>query len=259
MFDSIVHGHRRTTRRDLAPLVISWAVHIVAIGAIVLLPLLAAQGRLPAIPDEALTFVTLAAPPPPPPPPPAPPPPASPAKAVAKPRPQPRPAPAPRPAAPVVAPRELPPSIAIADEGEGASDVDSLDGIAGGVVGGVPGGVVGGIVGGITDVPVPPPPPPPAPRPPVRTGGQIEAPALVKRVPPVYPPIAVNAQVQGVVILEATVGRDGRVEDVAVLRSVPLLDKAAIDAVRQWVYAPLLLNGQAERFVLTVTVSFSLS
>ena len=105
----------------------------------------------------------------------------------------------------------------------------------------------------------PPPPPPPAPRAPVRTGGQIQAPALVKRVPPVYPPLAVNANVQGVVILEATVGRDGRVEGVEVLRSVPLLDRAAIDAVRQWVYAPLLLNGQAERFILTVTVSFSLS
>ena len=81
----------------------------------------------------------------------------------------------------------------------------------------------------------------------------------MKRVPPVYPPVAVSAQVQGVVILEATVGRDGRVEDVAVLRSVPLLDKAAITAVRQWVYAPLLLNGEAERFIVSVTVSFSLS
>ncbi|MNC84750.1 transport protein TonB [compost metagenome] len=130
----------------------------------------------------------------------------------------------------------------------------------GGIPGGIPGGVVGGVVGGIGDAPVPPPPPPPpAPRAPIRTGGQIQAPALIKRVPPVYPPIAVNAQVQGVVILEATVGRDGRVESVDVLRSLPLLDRAAIDAVRQWEYAPLLLNGQAERFILTVTVSFSLS
>jgi protein TonB len=75
----------------------------------------------------------------------------------------------------------------------------------------------------------------------------------------VYPPIAASAAPQGVVILEATVGRDGRVEDVEVLRSVGLLDKAAVDAVRQWEYEPLLLNGQAERFILTVTVSFSLS
>jgi len=121
----------------------------------------------------------------------------------------------------------------------------------------VPGGVIDGVVGGLPEAP--PLPPPPAPRAPVRTGGQIKAPALIKRVPPVYPPIAASAALQGVVVLEATVGRDGRVENVEVLRSVGLLDKAAVDAVRQWEYAPLLLNGQAERFILTVTVSFSLS
>jgi protein TonB len=135
--------------------------------------------------------------------------------------------------------RELPPSIEVAHDDESASDFDSVDGVAGGVVGGVPGGVLGGVLGGIMAVPLPPPPPPPppAPRAPVRTGGQIQAPALVKRVPPVYPPLAVSAQVQGVVILEATVGRDGHVEAVEVLRSIPLLDKAAIGAVRQW-YTP---------------------
>jgi protein TonB len=74
----------------------------------------------------------------------------------------------------------------------------------------------------------------------------------------VYPPLAVSAQVQGIVILEAVVDRNGRVEKVTVLRSIPLLDRAAIEAVRQWRYSPLLLNGQPERFVLTVTVSFSL-
>ena len=68
-----------------------------------------------------------------------------------------------------------------------------------------------------------------------------------------------SAKIQGVVVLEATVGRDGRVEDVRVLRSVPLLDKAATDAVLQWRYAPLLLNGKAERFILTVTLTFSLT
>lgn len=85
------------------------------------------------------------------------------------------------------------------------------------------------------------------------------APTLVERVAPEYPPIAVQARVQGVVILEAVVDLYGRVEDVRVLRSIPLLDKAAITAVRQWRYSPLLLNGPPERFVLTVTVSFSLA
>jgi len=133
-------------------------------------------------------------------------------------------------------------------------------GILGGVLGGVPGGVVGGTVGGIVGAPLPSPPPPPAvARAPVRVGGHIQPPALVTRVAPVYPPIAVNARVRGMVILEATVGKDGRVEDVEVLRSVPLFDEAAVDAVRQWVYAPLLLNGEAERFVVTVTVNFNWS
>jgi protein TonB len=150
---------------------------------------------------------------------------------------------------------EVPPDV--------GDDFARLDGVPGGIVGGVPGGapggVIGGGVGGLSETPLPLPPPPPAPRAPVRTGGQIQAPALIKRVPPVYPPIAASAGIHGVVILEATVGRHGRVEDVEVLRSVGLLDKAAVDAVRQREYAPLLLNGQAERFTLPVTVSFSLS
>jgi periplasmic protein TonB len=249
MFDLIVNGQRNTTPRDIVPLAISWAVHTLGIGAVVVLPLLFATAHLPVVPKEVLTYVTVAVPPPPPPA-------AAPTPAPAVKRPSPRPTPTPRPA-PVVVPRELPPSIEVADDDESASDFDGLDGIAGGVEGGVPGGVLGGIIGGITQEIAPPPPP--APRAAVRTGGQIQAPALVKRVAPVYPPLAARAKVEGVVILEATVGRDGRVEDVEVLRSVPLLDRSAIDAVRQWVYNPLLLNGQAERFILTVTVSFNVS
>jgi protein TonB len=90
-------------------------------------------------------------------------------------------------------------------------------------------------------------------------GGDVKAPALLERVEPEYPAIAVRARVQGVVILEAVVDEQGRVEDVRVLRSIPLLDGAAIAAVQQWRYSPLLLNGQPARFVLTVTLSFSLS
>ena len=259
MFDLIVKGHRNTTRRDFAPLLISWGVHTLVIGAVVLVPVLFATDRVPTVAKEILTYVTVIAPPPPPPPPPL----ASTATPAPKRVSPPRPAPTPRPVrpAPVVVPPELPSFVEMPNDEEDVSDFDSFDGVAGGVLGGVPGGVIGGVVGGIPEVTLPPPPPPrpPAPRVPVRTGGQIQAPALLKRVPPVYPPVAVSAQVQGVVILEATVGRDGRVEDVAVLRSVPLLDKATITAVRQWVYAPLLLNGEAERFIVSVTVSFSLS
>ena len=97
------------------------------------------------------------------------------------------------------------------------------------------------------------------PRAPVRVGGQIQAPALAKRVEPVYPDIAVNARIRGVVILEALVDKEGRVVEVKVLRTPnQLLDNAAITAVRQWQYRPLILNGLPEPFVLTVVLTFDL-
>jgi protein TonB len=93
---------------------------------------------------------------------------------------------------------------------------------------------------------------------PLRVGGEIREPKLLQHVPATYPDIAQAANVQGIVILETTVGGDGRVADVKVLRSSPLLDQAAIDAVRQWVYTPTLLNGKPVPVVMTVTVNFSL-
>jgi protein TonB len=133
----------------------------------------------------------------------------------------------------------------------------SDDGVPGGVVGGIAGGVLGGVVGGLPAAP-PPPPPPPAPPKPVRVGGQIQAPSLIRRVDPEYPTLARAAKVQGVVILEATVGTSGQVQRVQVLRSIPLLDQAAVKAVKQWRYSPLTLNGKPTPFVLTVTVDFTL-
>jgi protein TonB len=89
-------------------------------------------------------------------------------------------------------------------------------------------------------------------------GGNIKAPSQVRKVQPQYPAIAQSARVQGVVILEATIGTDGHVQDVKVLRSIPLLDTAAIDAVKQWQYTPTLLNGVPVPVVMTVTVNFTL-
>jgi TonB family protein len=93
---------------------------------------------------------------------------------------------------------------------------------------------------------------------PVRVGGAIKAPAQTKRVNPPYPPEAQAAGVQGVVIMEATIGVDGKVTDVRVLRSIPLLDQAALDAVRQWEYAPTVVNGVTVPVVMTVTLNFTL-
>ena len=93
---------------------------------------------------------------------------------------------------------------------------------------------------------------------PVRVGGNIKTPTKVKDVKPVYPPIAQSARVQGVVIIEATIGPDGRVKDAKVLRSIPLLDQAALDAVKQWQFTPTLLNGVPVPVIMTVTVNFTL-
>jgi protein TonB len=113
------------------------------------------------------------------------------------------------------------------------------------------------VVGGLPEAP-PPPPPPPPPAAPVRVGGNIKPPNKVKNVPPVYPPIAQSARVQGVVIIEATIGTNGKVTDARVLRSIPLLDQAALDAVRQWEFTPTLLNGVPVPVIMTVTVNFTL-
>jgi TonB family protein len=115
---------------------------------------------------------------------------------------------------------------------------------------------------------VPPPPPPPPPPPwvregasianPVRIGGEIKPPVKTKDVRPVYTPEGLSAKVQGVVILEVIVGPEGRVDDVRVLRSIPLLDQAALDAVEQWEFTPTLLNGTPVPVLMTVTVNFTL-
>jgi protein TonB len=76
-------------------------------------------------------------------------------------------------------------------------------------------------------------------------------------VTPEYPALARAAGVQGVVILEVVLGTDGRVADAKVLRSIQMLDQAAIDAVSQWEYTPTLLNGVATEVIMTVTVNFT--
>jgi len=97
--------------------------------------------------------------------------------------------------------------------------------------------------------------PPPVP---VRVGGDIRAPRKIKDVAPVYPPLARSARVQGSVIIEAVIGTDGHVKDSRVLRSIPLLDQAALDAVRAWQYTPPTLNGNPIEVVMTATITFAL-
>jgi len=124
--------------------------------------------------------------------------------------------------------------------------------VPGGVEEGVPGGIVGGV---IEPASVNEPPSPPS----VRVGGEIKEPRKLKNVAPVYPEVAAAGKVEGVVILEIEIRPNGRVEDVRVLRGIPLLDAAAVDAARQWVFAPTLYRGVPVSVTMTVSVRFSLT
>ncbi len=94
---------------------------------------------------------------------------------------------------------------------------------------------------------------------PVRPGGDIKPPRRIKYVVPIYPELAKKARVEGIVILEAIIDPSGQVSNLRVLRSVPLLDDAALSAVQQWHYEPTLLNGVSVPIVMTVTVQFELA
>jgi len=148
---------------------------------------------------------------------------------------------------------------------DAAAPVDAPSGITpetgaenrvGGVEGGVPGGIPGGVVGGIGSGP------PGAPGPVglrvMRAGTDIKPPRKIKDAKPIYPTIAQVTRTQGTVLIETTIGVDGKVQDARVLVSVPGLDEAALDAVRQWEYEPSLLNGVPVAVTMTVIVKFAL-
>jgi protein TonB len=203
----------------------------------------AVKTEMPDVPTTMMAFVAEAPAPSPPPPPP---PPAPRTPKVAQATTQPAPHPGPTFAVPATIPVGIQPETGIGLRDEG------------GVVGGVEGGIPGGVLGGILREMIAEPPPPPPPVRPMRVGGDIKSPALLHRVEPDYPGVAVSAKITGLVILEATVDETGAVIDVKVLRSIHLLDSAAMKAVKQWRYEPLLLNGTPAPFILTVVLTFSL-
>jgi TonB family protein len=123
--------------------------------------------------------------------------------------------------------------------------------------------------GGGAPIGSPPPAPPPAApgspddpastgMAPVRVGGNIKTPTKLRDVPPVYPPDAHAAGISGLVILEVVIDTSGNVETAKVLRSIPMLDQAATDAVKQWQFTPTHLNGAAVPVIMTVTVNFTI-
>jgi protein TonB len=215
----------------------SVVVHAVIIAAVMIIPLVATD----VLPAPAFTTVFIApsdiTPPPPPP--------ALSARSASRPSHEQTPSPT-----PIEAPTGI---VRDADREPTIAEVP-------GTVAGEFGGVSAGIFGDTGAGAAPPPPPvrvapPPEPQ---HIGGNIRPPAKVRDVLPIYPTIAQAARVQGVVIIEATIGPDGHVQAAKVLRSIPLLDQAAIDAVRQWQFTPTLLNGVPVPVIMTVTVNFTL-
>jgi periplasmic protein TonB len=266
--DLIVSKKVKRGRVKAILLPIAAALHVIALAAVILVPLLASED-LPSVTTAGgirAFFVEPAAAPPPPPPPPAPPK----AAAVTAPKPKveaPKPVVEPKFVAPVETPTEVPVAEATGTEGAALPDTGVSGGVEGGVAGGVEGGVQGGVeggtvggelggqVGGVVGGAVEAPPPPSEP---VRVGGNIKEPKKLRNIPPVYPDVAKQARVQGVVVLEATIDTSGRVDNVRVLRGIPLLNEAAVDAVKKWVYSPTMLNGTPVPVIMTVTVNFTL-
>lgn len=209
---------------------LSIVVHMLAGCAAVIVPLIATD-ELPA-PRTATEFIQVVSPPLPPPPPPA----------------RMKRADVAQAARPDVAPRDVPDGIA--PEPAILPDVDASP---------IDRGIISfGNCDNCAVVDAVPPPPPTSSQTPIHVGGSIRPPQKLTDVAPVYPPLAKIAHIEGVVILEAVIGEDGAVRDVRVLRSIQLLDEAAVDAVRQWRFTPTLLNGEPVPVVMTVTVAFKL-
>jgi protein TonB len=227
MFQDVVCPHEGSTRRWYT-LPLSFVIHTSILIVFVVIPLLAAD----VLPTPRLMRVFVTAPVPPPPPP------AVPRHVSIQPV---------EPVNSAAAPTEAPQGITREPDLVPEPQQSGL-------------GVTGVIEGLGNAVLLEPPPsaPPPAVVKPVRLSSGITPPTRIKDVQPVYPPIAQSARVQGDVIIEATIGPDGRMQNAQVLRSVPLLDQAAVAAVMAWVYTPTLLNGQPVPIIMTVTVRFRL-
>jgi len=131
-------------------------------------------------------------------------------------------------------------------------------GEVGGVPGGVPGGQMGGVIGGIissTPVAVPKAATPQR----VRVSQGVSQGLLIRKVQPAYPPLARQARIQGQVVLQAEISKNGSIENLRLISGHPMLAPAAIEAVKQWRYKPYLLNGEPVAVETTVQVNFTLA
>jgi len=240
--DSLIEsGGRLKTKRGWTSAV-SFLIQIGIIGVLVLIPLIFTE----ALPKGTTLFMLVAPPPPPPPPPPA-------AAMVQHVR--------------VIqtdivngelrTPTKIPQKVKMIQEDE-APPAMATTGVVGGVPGGVPGGSMGGVIGSVlSSVSVAPPKMATPTR--VRVSSGVSNGLLIRKVNPVYPPLARQARISGTVLLQAQISKDGSIENLQLISGHPMLAPAAIEAVKQWKYKPYLLNGEPVEVDTQVQVNFTLA
>ena len=247
MFEQSLLDLQGTKTKTKYTVVMSFLVECVAVGIGVLIPLIYTD----TLPTKQLLAYFVAPPPPPPPPPPA---------AVVK----------IQKVIPkefdgkLVQPKAIPKNVAIIKEDD--TPPAALAGVVGGVPGGLAGGSLGGVIGGIISAaPVAPPPPPKVEAPKaaapqrIRVGGNVQKAMQLSTPTPVYPPLAKQARIQGVVKLSAIISKDGAIEQLTVISGHPLLIPSALEAVKRWRYKPTLLNGEPVEVITQIDVNFTLT
>jgi protein TonB len=241
--DSLIEsGGKLKTKRGRTSFV-AFLIEFMIIGVMVLIPLIFTE----ALPKGTTLFMLVAPPPPPPPPPPA----AAPVKVVKQIQ------------TDIVngelrTPTKIPKKVQMIKEEEAPPPAMASTGVVGGVPGGVPGGSMGGVIGSVlssTPVAVPKIATPQR----VRVSSGVQSGLLVRKVPPSYPPLARQARIQGTVILQAQISKDGNIENLQLISGHPMLAPAAIEAVKQWKYKPYLLNGEPVEVETQVQVNFTLA
>jgi|SRR5579872_825586 protein TonB len=241
--DSLIEsGGRLKTKRGRTS-VVAFMLEAMIIGVMVLIPLIFTE----ALPKQQLmTFLVAPPPPPPPPPPPA----AAPVKIVKQIQ------------TDIVngelrTPTKIPKKIQMIKEDEAPPPIAST-GVVGGVPGGIPGGSMGGVIGSVlstTPVAVPKIATPQR----VRVSSGVSQGLLIRKVAPNYPPLARQARIQGSVILQAQISKEGTIQNLQLISGHPMLAPAAIEAVKQWRYRPYLLNGEPVEVETTIQVNFTLA
>ncbi len=240
--DSLMEsGGKLKTKRGVTTL-FSFILQAVLIGVLVLLPLIFTE----ALPKQQLMTFLVAPPPPPPPPPP----PAVAPVHVTKPQTE-------LDNGQLRTPTAIPKKIEMIKEDEPPPST-GVAGVVGGVPGGVPGGAMGGVLGSVIgNVPTAVPKAATPQR--VRVSQGVSQGLLIHKVQPQYPPLARQARVQGTVVLQALIGKDGTIQNLHVVSGHPMLTSSALEAVKQWRYKPYYLNGEPVEVETTINVNFTLA